>query len=133
MRGRLTATPLAKSRKAVRIASMQSAIGSSRFTSSSVMMMVTRWFVPCRAWDRRVALLRQFAARSSTRRNVRAELALVPFETNFVSVLGGHSRPCQGLPHGFVLVANDPNETSIDSPRSTRQGKSDDGFWGGTP
>src|SRR6516225_10138174 len=41
MRGRLTALPLAKSLKAVRIAAMQSGIGSRRFTSSSVMMMVT--------------------------------------------------------------------------------------------
>src|SRR6185436_17790107 len=46
MRGRLTATPLAKSRKATRIASMQSAIGNGRFTSSSVMMIVTR----CSFW-----------------------------------------------------------------------------------
>src|SRR5581483_5399000 len=42
MRGRLTALPLAKSRKAVRMASMHSCIGRSRFTSSSVIMMVTR-------------------------------------------------------------------------------------------
>src|SRR5689334_201182 len=41
MRGRLTALPLAKSLKAVRIAAMQSGIGSRRRTSSSVMMMVT--------------------------------------------------------------------------------------------
>src|SRR5580765_8539949 len=41
MRGRLTARPSAKSRKATRIASIQSAIGNSRWTSSSVMMMVT--------------------------------------------------------------------------------------------
>src|SRR4051794_31275675 len=40
MRGRFTAMPLAKSRNATRIASMQSGIGISRFTSSSVMMMV---------------------------------------------------------------------------------------------
>src|SRR3954465_15992675 len=40
MRGRLTAIPSAKSLKATRIAWMQSFIGSSRLTSSSVMMMV---------------------------------------------------------------------------------------------
>src|SRR5260370_34978555 len=40
MRGRLTAAPSARSPKATRIASMQSCIGSSRFTSSSVMMIV---------------------------------------------------------------------------------------------
>src|SRR5581483_8144793 len=40
MRGRFTALPSAKSRNAVRIASMQSRIGSRRRTSSSVMMMV---------------------------------------------------------------------------------------------
>src|SRR3954451_10898059 len=42
MRGRLTATPLAKSRNATPIATMQSRIGSNRLTSSSVIMMVTR-------------------------------------------------------------------------------------------
>src|ERR1700722_6579306 len=41
MRGRLTALPAARSRNATRIASMQSFIGKSRFTSSSVMMIVT--------------------------------------------------------------------------------------------
>src|SRR3954466_2997485 len=41
MRGRLTAMPLAKSRKATPMASMQSRIGRSRWRSSSVMMMVT--------------------------------------------------------------------------------------------
>src|SRR5258705_13188731 len=41
MRGRLTAMPLAKSLNATRMAWMHSFIDNSRFTSSSVIMMVT--------------------------------------------------------------------------------------------
>src|SRR5215217_2875617 len=61
MRGRLTAVPLAKSRNATPMAAMQSRIGNSRFTSSSVMMIVTRAFLEFCQFDVRQGIGRMLA------------------------------------------------------------------------